>query len=523
MHPPVVRGAIMVSLFLAAEIFGRQRSAFTALTFAAAIMLGISPYVLGNAAFQLSFLAMAGLVFIFPFFRRLGRKAVDISLGDDGVLASAAKITTDSLSATLAAIITVWPVVAYYFGIIAFVGPLATLLTLPALPGIILTGAITGGLGLIALPIAQVFGWLTWFFLTYTLFIVNGLAASSLSSIELSSFNTTLIWVYYPVLAIVIFLNQKKSVIVIPEISSKLKSHLGKSFEITLQRSKKWIILPLLLIAILVSLAAVTMPDDKIHVTFLDVSQGDAILIQKGNQQVLIDGGPSPQATRLELGNRMPFWDRTIDLIVLTHPHHDHLVGLVEVLRYFHVKQVLYPDILWESPTYEEFLILLKEKNVELTIARTGQQINLGDSIVLNVLNPSSTHTADTESDVDNNSIVLRLITGKVSFLLTADISQETEFKLISNRTNLDSTVLKVAHHGSDTSTTLDFIAVVEPQIAVISCGANNKFGHPSEAVLERLEDKLGSENIYRTDQHGNIEFITNGEKLWVKMRNRLD
>ena len=102
---------------------------------------------------------------------------------------------------------------------------------------------------------------------------------------------------------------------------------------------------PLLILAALTSAAAITMPDDELHVSFLDIGQGDAILIQQGSQQVLIDGGPSPQTLARELGDRMPFWDRTIELVVLTHPHDDHLSGLVEVLKRYRVEQVLYPDL----------------------------------------------------------------------------------------------------------------------------------------------------------------------------------
>ncbi|GAH98011.1 unnamed protein product, partial [marine sediment metagenome] len=147
MHPPVIRGAIMASLFLTAELLGRQRTAITALAFAAAIMVGISPQILWTASFQLSFLAMAGLIFIFPPLQALGRRAVRATLGEDRAAASVANLITDSFSVTLGAILAVWPVVAYYFGIVSFVAPLATFLTLPALPAIIITGALAGGLG----------------------------------------------------------------------------------------------------------------------------------------------------------------------------------------------------------------------------------------------------------------------------------------------------------------------------------------------------------------------------------------
>ena len=122
-----------------------------------------------------------------------------------------------------------------------------------------------------------------------------------------------------------------------------------------------------------------------------------------------------------------------------------------------------------------------------------------------------------TDSDVDNNAAILRLSLGEVSFLLTADMRQEAELELLYRRANLKSTVLKVAHHGSNTSTTPEFLAVASPELAVISVGADNEYGHPSDEVMARLIEEIGPENIYRTDQDGTIEFITDGERLWVK------
>jgi competence protein ComEC len=165
MHTPVVRGAIMASLFLAAELLGRQRTAITSLAFAAAIMVGINPPILWDASFQLSFLAMAGLIFLAPPLMNLGRRAVSKTIGEEGVDGALANITTDSLSVTLAATIAVWPLIAHYFGIVSFAGPLATFLALPAMPGIIATGALVGLIGLFAPLVAQALGWLAWLFL----------------------------------------------------------------------------------------------------------------------------------------------------------------------------------------------------------------------------------------------------------------------------------------------------------------------------------------------------------------------
>ena len=528
MHTPVVRGVIMASLFLAAELVGRQRTAITSLAFAAAIMVGFSPQILWDASFQLSFLAMAGLIFIAPPLMNLERKAVSQTIGEEGIGVALANIITDSFSVTLAATIAVWPLIAHYFGIVSLAGPLATLLALLALPAIIATGALAGLIGLVFLPLAQAIGWVAWLFISYMLLVVNGFASLPLSSLEVGPVGTTVIVVYYSALAVAIWLiSQRKG---LREKMSGAKNWLmsaaGKSPEFASRLPKKWVIPPLLVIAVLASVAAASMPDNKLHISFLDVGEGDSILIQKGSQQVLVDGGPSPQALTLGLGDKMPFWDRTIELVVLTHPHTDHLTGLLEVLKRYKVEQVLYPDLDYEmlpslsdyeSPSYEEWLDLIKEKDIKCTPAQAGQEVDLGDGVIMKVLNPQTSPLTSTESDIDNNGVVLHVTTGRVSFLLTADIGWEAEFELIKQRAALTSTVLKVAHHGSDTSTTPEFLAAANPAVAVMSVG-ENPYGHPSDEVMERLEQRFGAENIFRTDGQGTIEFITDGERLRVRV-----
>ncbi len=202
--------------------------------------------------------------------------------------------------------------------------------------------------------------------------------------------------------------------------------------------------------------------------------------------------------------------------MILTHPHADHLIGLIEVLQRYQVKQVLYPDLEYDSPIYDEWLRLLKEKDIKYTFAQAGQQIDLGEGVTIEVLNPESTPLTDSQSDIDNNGVVLRLSMGDASFLLTADIMWEAEFELTARRANLSSTVLKVAHHGSDTSTSPEFLAVVNPQVTVISAGEDS--GHPDNEVMEKLTRLVGKDKIYLTSERGTIEFTTDGERLWVEV-----
>jgi len=523
MHPPVVRAAIMGSLFLIAEFLGRQRSAIVALAFAAAVMVGIEPGLLWTVSFQLSFLAMAGLVLLYPYFQAWGTKAVVALSGDKQALAAAGDVITDVFAASLAATVAVAPLIAYNFGIVSLVGLPATFFSLPALPFIIVISALVAFVGLLASLAAQILGWLAWLFLSYLLSVIQGFDALPFSYFQASNISAWHVWAYYAILVAVIASLRHKNQLA--DFFSKLTSGTKKVAEAIpkprLRLSPKWLVLPLLIIAILVWSVALTMPDGKLHVSFLDVGQGDAILVRLPNgQDILIDGGPDPQKINLELSKKLAFWDRTIDLVVCTQPQADHVTGLIEVVQRYKVKQVLEPGVSYNSSIYQEWCRLVEEKQIERNIAQAGQEIDLGNGIKLEVLNPPPSLWQGTSDDVDNNGVVLRLSWGIISFLFTADIREEIEFELISQRANLRSTILKVAHHGSRTSTTPQFLAAVDPEVAVICVGANNTFGHPHREVLDRLIARLGEDNIYRTDEHGTVEFITDGQKLWVRLEN---
>jgi competence protein ComEC len=276
----------------------------------------------------------------------------------------------------------------------------------------------------------------------------------------------------------------------------------------------KYVIFTLLIVATLVWIAAADTHDNRLHVFLLDVGQGDAILIETpSGQHILIDGGPADGGLAACLGKRFSFWERSIDLVVSTHPHEDHIGGLVEVLKKYEVKQVLESAAEYDSPVYREWQSLVEGKRIKRTVAQCGQHIELGEGIRLDVLYAGEASLGNAAFALDSNSMVLRLVYGNVSVLLTADIFEETETCLLDSRFYLNSTVLKVAHHGSDTSSCAEFLAEVKPQVAVISVGADNLFGHPSPEVV----DRLSSSHLYRTDLQGTVELITDGNRLWVK------
>lgn len=211
MHPPVIRAAIMGSLFLMAEFLGRQRSAITALAFAAAVMVGIKPQILWSVSFQLSFLAMAGLISLFPYFQAWGRKGVTVIFGNQEAMVNAGNIVSDCFALTLAAIIAVWPLVACNFNVLSLVALPATFFSLPALPAIIVTAALVAFTGLFAPFVAQILGWLAWLFLSYLLLVVQGFDALPFSFLKLNTFPRWQLWGYYIVLAVeMAVLNHRK-------------------------------------------------------------------------------------------------------------------------------------------------------------------------------------------------------------------------------------------------------------------------------------------------------------------------
>jgi competence protein ComEC len=216
------------------------------------------------------------------------------------------------------------------------------------------------------------------------------------------------------------------------------------------------------------------------------------------------------------IGGRMPFWDRSLDLVVLTHPQDDHLAGLLEVVRRYRVGMVMDGPLSPETPLYQEWRGLLTRKGVPVVRAFSGQRVRVGEALWLEVLNPPPHPLSGTTSDVNNNSIVLRLTYGRISLLLTGDIQQEAEATLLGRGMPLRSTILKVAHHGSSTSTDPRFLSAVEPQVAVVSAGRDNRFGHPHPEVLSRLR-AVTDGRVYLTSEHGTVELITDGERLWVK------
>ena len=246
---------------------------------------------------------------------------------------------------------------------------------------------------------------------------------------------------------------------------------------------------------------------------FFDVGQGDGIFIELPNHvQVLIDGGPT-NAILSKLGNTMPFWDHTIDLVILTHPHADHLDGLIDVLKRYDVGMVMDADVPYASADNAEWRHVLADKKIPIVRAQAGQHIILADNALLDILLPAKDFSDAHLKNVHDAMIVSKLLYGSTTALFMGDAEKSLEYELVYSKIPLAADILKVGHHGSKTSSTDEFLRAVHPRVAVISVGRKNRYGHPHQEVVDRIT--ISGIDLFRTDINGDVEMASDGRRIW--------
>ena len=251
--------------------------------------------------------------------------------------------------------------------------------------------------------------------------------------------------------------------------------------------------------------------ENEIFVTFIDVGQGDSILVRSSTHAVLIDGGEHRNRGAV-MGYLREANIGFLDVVVATHPHSDHIGGLSTVLGSIDTGHVLMPDVTHNTESFENLLEAIENNNIPVVFPRAGDVFYAG-IMRFTVLAP---HPGP-QTDINNASIVLRLAHGGTSFLFTGDAERPSEEQMVSGGMEIGSNVLKIAHHGSRTSTTQVFLDAVSPDIAVITVGGGNPFGHPHRDVTDRLES--AGVMILRTDKLGTIRMMTNGSRIYIRQK----
>ncbi|HLD92089.1 MAG TPA: MBL fold metallo-hydrolase [Patescibacteria group bacterium] len=243
--------------------------------------------------------------------------------------------------------------------------------------------------------------------------------------------------------------------------------------------------------------------DSNLHVVACDVGQGDAILIQKNNNQILIDGGPNSRVLDC-LGRFIPFWDKTIELVILTHPQEDHYGGLIDVFKNYKVEKFGQYNTKSSNQSYQVLEKMVGSRGVEGIILHQGIVVRLG-MIYLDVLNPPE---GMQDKNENNNGIVTLLKYGQFKALFMADVEDSTSNKISESIEIQNIDYIKVNHHGSKNGLTKNLLDVIKPKVAIISVGKNS-YGHPDSTIIEMLKNV--DAKILRTDELGNIELITDG------------
>jgi len=268
---------------------------------------------------------------------------------------------------------------------------------------------------------------------------------------------------------------------------------------------KKYILAGVVATYIALGYAFYQLPDDKFHIYFLDVDQGDGILIKTPQSHyILVDGGPQNFILE-QLGEVLPFFKREIDFMVLTHPHSDHIEGLIEVLKRYKVDNVLISGVNVFDDEYKEFLKEIRMQNIKIFVAESNADFVFGD-VKMDIIYPFNEIVGQNFANINNSSVGMRISYKDKNILLLGDLETVGEKELLSTNLPRDVDIYKASHHGSKTASSFEFVKKLSPKTIVIQVGENNKFKHPSPETLKTFQE-LGLTKIYRTDIDGRVEF----------------
>ncbi|MYA62946.1 MAG: DNA internalization-related competence protein ComEC/Rec2 [Dehalococcoidia bacterium] len=500
-----IRAAVMGTVYIVAIAVGRPRSLIPALALAASLMAAFEPRVLTRVSFQLSFAAMMGIAIYYEILSDRITEWIGLGPEREDWRATSLRGLAGAVGVTVAATLATAPLVMFYFERVSLVGLPATLLSMPALPLALVAHGATSLVGMVSETAALPFGWIAWILSGYITGISSLFSGLPMASVETGELARGFVWVYYSVVTGIVVLLYS------PIRWRRPRLRLSSA---SWNMSVPWQIPVLaLVIAVVVWTVALSRPEGMLKVVFADVGQGDmTIITTPSGQTIVVDGGPDPERAVQVLDAQMPFWKRTLSLVVLSHPHSDHISGLSEILRRYDVEHILESRSEYESADYMAWSRLTESESAQFLEPRPGTRLSFPGGVEVHVLGPP-----DATVNANDASVVVRVVYGNASFLLTGDVFRDGERWLLGSGHVLDSDVLKVAHHGSDTSSSAPFLGAVSPRAAVISAGQDNRFGHPDPEVVERLEGLMPPSRIFKTFERGTITFETDGSALSVK------
>jgi len=509
----VIRATLMTLAVIFAFLTQRQKDAFNILALAALVILIFSPHSLFDISFQLSFCAVFSILYLSPVFSKLSFSAIE---SWPHWIQTFIKNIYLMSSVCIAATIGTFPLLIFYFNRLSVITVFANLIAVILLGTISLTLAMGFIISaFLSVPLAALFVKTTSFFVKISTDIIEKLASLPWSSLTVTKPNILEIFIFY---LLAFFMVQS--------FDSCLKEENKKKF---LQKNK--IALPALIAFCLlffifnaVYLFVKPKLATDLKITAIDVGQGSATFVRfpKG-KHMLIDGGGFADSS-FDMGKTViaPFLYAqrisTIHTVILSHPHPDHLQGLLYIIDNFNVEEIWLTGQRADDELFAQWEKIIQKKNIKVNILNAKSPPIQINSVVLNILWPPATpsYVANDSNyqKVNDDSLVIKMTYDKINFLFPADISSKIEKYLIESQKSLKSDVIFVPHHGSRNSSSTDFIKAVSSRYAVISAGENNLFHHPHQSTLDRYINSRVK--IYRTDESGAITITTNGVNLFI-------
>ena len=477
----VVRSAVMAAITSLGLALGRRAAAANGLCAAIAIMQVLDPATVGDASFLLSAGATAGLL---AFQAPLAKQ-----------LAWLPSLAGDGLAATLAATLPTLPIVAGIFGRISLVSPVANLVAVPLFPALMATSVATIAAGTVSLDLARPFA-LAAYAVAFTLrAVVETASGLPLAAVDVPP---------GPLTAALLLSASAAAVLAARRLRLPVPRFSPPALPRPSRRAIALALGPVLLAAALAAgLVETAAPPFRIRA--LDIGQGDAYLVEVGGRVALIDGGPDPARLLAELGASLPPWRRRIDLVALTHAHLDHGAGLVAVLDRYDVGLAVAPRGLNAGPLASAWNARIQSHHIARADVGIGSVVTLGPARI-RVLAPND------DPLVDVPSLVLRLELGPVSVLFSGDATETAQADLLLAPGALRARVYVPPHHGAATPYASALVGAVHPEVALISAGLNNRYGHPTPETLAAL----AGVPTYRTDRDGTVELTMDGSRLVV-------
>ena len=484
----VTRACFMSIIILGANLLYRKQDFATSIAISLLIILVINPFSINEVGLQLSYLGTIGII--------LFNKNIKAILNKTSINSKIIEI----LSVTISAQIIIIPIMIFRFNTLSLTFFISNVLASPFLGINIILGFITIFISLISFSLAEMFAILLNLSLKALIFISSFTAKLPLSSILIKTpYLISIVFIY----CIVLMLNY-----IFTLYNSKTNLRLFQKRLLKRENIKAFLVSILIIIILFNTFSyfySLIPKDLKIY--FIDVGQGDSCLvITPKNKKILIDGGEGKTDVLLSylLDRRI----KSIDYIIISHFDSDHCNGLIEVIQKLKIKNILISKQAYFCNEYKNIANLINSKKIRVTFVKQGDELSIDKNVNINIFYPPENLEYD---DLNNNSIVTKLTYNKFTMLFTGDIEKSEENILNKYKSrDLQSSIIKIAHHGSKTSSSEEFIKAVNPKIALIGVGENNKFGHPNKKVLERLKNI--NCKIYRTDKMGEIEIKVSKE-----------